>query len=269
LGLWIKIPLSLCVTQHISFTHHTASNILITKTLLGHPVTFLVLVYAQIYMVAAVPVFRALLPALSRNSGIWVHLQIWKVVSVGRTSGCCNQAAGHVSPGKGQGLPGIEDPLKNPDKWISFDEKGASTYSLQLSRHVSTKWLTVASTYIPDTAVPAPHLGFVQSKLHNLSQLTKRLVGWAKSNSLAGNFHRQWSCTRIWKKKQEPFKQCKPPKMATWGIFSNLRGWYYFDEKDHQSWGAHNFPVFLQNHRSLRSTDVKSISRCLTTRWKF
>jgi hypothetical protein len=34
--------------------------------------------------------------------------------------------------------------------------------SLQLSRHKSTKRLTVAPPYIPDAVVPAPHLGFVQ-----------------------------------------------------------------------------------------------------------
>jgi hypothetical protein len=31
-------------------------------------------------------------------------------------------------------------------------------------QHTSTKWLTVAPPYIPDTVVPAPHLGFVQVK---------------------------------------------------------------------------------------------------------
>jgi hypothetical protein len=29
---------------------------------------------------------------------------------------------------------------------------------------MSTKWLTVAPPYIPDTVVPAPYLGFVQVK---------------------------------------------------------------------------------------------------------
>jgi hypothetical protein len=28
-------------------------------------------------------------------------------------------------------------------------------------QHASTKWLTVAPPYIPDTVVPAPHMGFV------------------------------------------------------------------------------------------------------------
>jgi hypothetical protein len=36
--------------------------------------------------------------------------------------------------------------------------------SLPLSKHANTKWLTVAPPYIPDTVVPAPHLGFVQVK---------------------------------------------------------------------------------------------------------
>jgi hypothetical protein len=52
---------------------------------------------------------------------------------------------------------------ENLDKEISSDGKGASTDSLQLSRHTSTKWPTEAS-YIPDTGVPAPHLGFAQVK---------------------------------------------------------------------------------------------------------
>jgi hypothetical protein len=57
----------------------------------------------KIYVVATVPVFRALLPAFSRNSGFQVHLQIQKVVTLSHQ----NQAAGHVSLGKGQdSLPG-------------------------------------------------------------------------------------------------------------------------------------------------------------------
>jgi hypothetical protein len=50
------------------------------------------------------------------------------------------------------------------DKAISFDQKGASMYSLQLSGHLSTKWLTMAPPHIPDAVVPAPHLVFVQVK---------------------------------------------------------------------------------------------------------
>jgi hypothetical protein len=33
---------------------------------------------------------------------------------------------------------------ENLDKAISFDQKGASMYSLQMSRHASTKWPTMA-----------------------------------------------------------------------------------------------------------------------------
>jgi hypothetical protein len=71
------------------------------------------------------------------------------------------------------GSIGIKDPVvpktdtqetENIDKAISLDHKGASTCSLQLSKHASTKWLTMAPPYIPDAVVPAPHLGFVQVK---------------------------------------------------------------------------------------------------------
>jgi hypothetical protein len=44
---------------------------------------------------------------------------------------------------------------------FSFDQEGASMCSLLLSKHASTKWLTVAPPHIPDAVVPAPHLGFV------------------------------------------------------------------------------------------------------------
>jgi hypothetical protein len=47
---------------------------------------------------------------------------------------------------------------------FSLDQEGASMCSLLLSKHASTKWLTVAPPYIPVTVVPASHLGFVQVK---------------------------------------------------------------------------------------------------------
>jgi hypothetical protein len=54
----------------------------------------------------------------------------------------------------------------------------------------------------------------------------KGFGGWVRAHNLVGNFHRQWGCTRIQKKKQEPFNQWKSPKMVTWGILSNPRGWH-------------------------------------------
>jgi hypothetical protein len=57
-----------------------------------------------------------------------------------------------------------------------------------------------------------------RSKVHNLSQLAKRLRGWVRACNLEGYFCWQWGCTRIQKKKQEPFKQRNSPKMVTWGI---------------------------------------------------
>jgi hypothetical protein len=68
---------------------------------------------------------------------------------------------------------GIDNPLvlktgtqgtETLDKAISLDQEGTSMCSLLLSKHASTKWLTVAPPCIPDAVVPAPHLGFVQVK---------------------------------------------------------------------------------------------------------
>jgi hypothetical protein len=47
---------------------------------------------------------------------------------------------------------------------FSLDQEGTSMCSLPLSKHASTKWLTVAPLYIPDAIIPARHLGFVQIK---------------------------------------------------------------------------------------------------------
>jgi hypothetical protein len=76
---------------------------------------------------------------------------------------------------------------ENLDKSIPLYQEGARMCSLPLSKHASTKWLTVAAPYIPDTVVPAPHLGFVQVKVHKLSRLAKRLGGWIRACSLVGN----------------------------------------------------------------------------------
>jgi hypothetical protein len=71
------------------------------------------------------------------------------------------------------GKVGINNPLvpktdtqetENFDKAISLDQEGTSMCSLLLNKYESRKWLTVAPPYIPNTIVPAPHLGFVQVK---------------------------------------------------------------------------------------------------------
>jgi hypothetical protein len=72
---------------------------------------------------------------------------------------------------------------ENLDKAISFDQKGASTYLLPLSRYVSTKWPTVASPYIPDTVVSR----ICPCQRFTISLVTKRLGGWVRAYSLAGN----------------------------------------------------------------------------------
>jgi hypothetical protein len=76
---------------------------------------------------------------------------------------------------------------ENPDKAISFDQKGESMYSLQLSGHMSTKWLTVAPPYIPDAVVPAPHLAFVQVKGSQSPSVGYKAWGWVRAYSLASN----------------------------------------------------------------------------------
>jgi hypothetical protein len=53
---------------------------------------------------------------------------------------------------------------ENLEKAISFDQKSASTHSLQLSSQECTKWLIMDSPYIRDAVVPATYLGFVQVK---------------------------------------------------------------------------------------------------------
>jgi hypothetical protein len=77
--------------------------------------------------------------------------------------------------------------IENLDKAISLDQEDLSMYSLQLNKHASTKWLAVAPPYIPDSVVPASHLGFVQVKVHSLPRLAKRLGGWVRAYSLADN----------------------------------------------------------------------------------
>jgi hypothetical protein len=115
------------------------------------------------HIVAEVPVFRALLPALSRNSGIRIHSQIWKIVTIGWTSGLLQPGSRTHLPGEGPGplfprqnvisrvsaqIVGINNTsvlktdtqeTENLDKAISLDQEGASMCSLPLSKHTSTK----------------------------------------------------------------------------------------------------------------------------------
>jgi hypothetical protein len=90
---------------------------------------------------------------------------------------------------------GIKDPmvLKTDtleteilDKSISFDQKGASMYLLQLSRHVNIKWPTLAPPYIPDAVAPASNPGFVQVKGYTLPELAKKIRGWAMAYNSVG-----------------------------------------------------------------------------------
>jgi hypothetical protein len=159
--------------------------------------------------------------------------------------GCHNWAAGHVSTGKGQGsfswteckILDCWNELKT--LWCQKQTHGRQkilTRQFLLIKRVQARahsswpdtqaqngwqWLLLISLmqlYLPLT------WDLSRSKVHNPSQLAKRLMGWVRACNLEGNFHGQWDYTRI-QKKQEPFKQHKSPKMATWGILNNLRWW--------------------------------------------
>jgi hypothetical protein len=132
-------------------------------------------------------------------------------------------------------------------------------YSIQLSGHKRTKWLkwlfliSLMQLYLPLT------WDLSRSKVHNLSWLAKRLRGWVRACNLSGNFCGQWDCTRSQKTEQEPYTQFKSPKMATWGILSNLKEshilWYkrlFFL----QFTPSFNINSFLQTHLGVVGSHV-------------
>jgi hypothetical protein len=92
--------------------------------------------------------------------------------------------------------------------------------SLPLSKHASTKWLTVAPPYIPDAVVPALHLGFVQVKGSQSSRLAKRLGGWFRACSLVGNRVVQESRRRS----KDPLNMQSHLRWRPEEFLSNLRG---------------------------------------------
>jgi hypothetical protein len=53
---------------------------------------------------------------------------------------------------------------ENLDKAIFSSSRGCKHVLTPAKQRASTKWLTVAPSYIPDAIVPVPHLGFVQVK---------------------------------------------------------------------------------------------------------
>jgi hypothetical protein len=159
------------------------------------------------------PCLQSSFTMLSRNSGVWVHSQIWKVVTFGWTSGPHQPGSRTHLPGEGPGPPSqmeykIPDwahklmelktlwcwkqthkSRENLDKAISFDQKGASMCSLHLRKHINTKRPTVDSPYIPDAVVPAPH---------NLSWLVNRIWG--------GLWHTVWQAMELCRNPEEKVK---------------------------------------------------------------
>jgi hypothetical protein len=181
------------------------------------------------YMVTMVPVFRALLLALSRNSWVWVHSQIRKVVTLSWTSELSQPGSRmHIPREELRPLSWMEckilDWTSKLLEWKTL-QCWKQTYERQkiLTRQfLLIKWMQVCSysswvdmwaqngwqwlilifpvqLYLPLT------WDLSRSKGHSLSQLARRLRGWVRAHNLAGNFHRQQDYTRI-QKKQEPFK---------------------------------------------------------------
>jgi hypothetical protein len=169
----------LCVTQHVSFTHHTASSILTTKTLLGlpHDISCLGLCTKLTWWLWFLSSELFYLHCQESLQSEFIH-RSGNLLSLPEPWGCCNHAAECISLGKGQDPPSWTE-YKIPDRdpkllelitfscrkqthkrqkilarQFSLDQEGASMCSLQLSKHTSRKWLTVASPYIPDTFIP-------------------------------------------------------------------------------------------------------------------
>jgi hypothetical protein len=172
--MWIRTSLFLHVTRHVSFTHHTASIIPTTKTLLGHPHDISCLGLCTKFTWSLRSLSSELLPTLSRNSAVRVHSQIQKVVTLSQTSGLLQPGSRTHLPGEGPGPPSwMECKILN---WvpkllelIPSRKSGQGNFSwsrgckhevTQLNKHASTKWPMVAPPYIPDAVVLAPNPGF-------------------------------------------------------------------------------------------------------------
>jgi hypothetical protein len=61
-------------------------------------------------------------------------------------------------------VPKTDKETENLDKAIFSRSGGCKHVLTPAKHHADTKWLTVAPPYVPNTVVPAPHLGFVQVK---------------------------------------------------------------------------------------------------------
>jgi hypothetical protein len=161
------------------------------------------------YVVSTVPVFRAILPALSRNSGVQVHSQIWKVVILNQTLGLPQSDSRMHLHREGPGPPSwmeceiLDEP---PDFW-NWQHSGAKNRHIRdrkswqgnfllikrvqacaLSSWANTEaqngwqWLLLISLrqlYLPLTWDLS-----IQVKGSQSSQLAKRLGGWVRAYSL-------------------------------------------------------------------------------------
>jgi hypothetical protein len=108
-GSGLRFP---CVSPDVSFTHHTASSILTTKTLLGYP--------HNVSCLGLCTKFTWLPQSLSSELFYHIVKKFCSPSSFADPESCHNQAAGHVSLGKGQDpLPGrnVKSWTKPPNCW--------------------------------------------------------------------------------------------------------------------------------------------------------
>jgi hypothetical protein len=103
---------TMCHLTRLIHTSHNP-NILTTKTLLVTPMTFLVLVCAQNLRGSWGSCLQSSFTHIVRNSGVWVHSQIWKIVAIGQTLASATRQQ-DASP---RGRSGAPFPRQNVESW--------------------------------------------------------------------------------------------------------------------------------------------------------
>jgi hypothetical protein len=164
------------------------------------------------YVVPVVLDFRALLSVLSRNSGIRVHLQIQKVVTLAQPRDHLSQAAGCISPGKGRDpLPewnvksqrspqivGIKTHKRQRKSWqgnfLLIKRVQACAHSSWANIQAQNGWwwlllISMTQSYLLLT------WDLSRSEVHSCSWLAKRLAGWVR--------HAVWWATELYRNPEE------------------------------------------------------------------
>jgi hypothetical protein len=101
-----------------------------------------------------------------------------------------------------------------------FWSKGCKHEFTPAEQTLKHKVVNRGSSLYPWRSCTCPLSGICPGQRFSLSQLAKRPGGWDRAHNLAGNEAVQES-----RRNKNPLN-CKSPKMATWRILSNLRGWH-------------------------------------------